>query len=78
MKAYWGVEIQLHTYLISELGGIEWPPLSWYTLNWRLDEFQSRCGYFGKETFFLLLPGIKKRFFGCPSNCLIAKLTKRD
>jgi hypothetical protein len=33
MKAYWGVDIQLHTYSISELGGIEWPPLSWYALN---------------------------------------------
>jgi len=57
IKVYWGVEIQLYIYLISELGEIERPSLSWYTLNWRLDDFQSRCGYFGKVTFFLPLPG---------------------
>jgi hypothetical protein len=28
VKAYWGVEIQLHTSLISELGEIEWTSLS--------------------------------------------------
>jgi hypothetical protein len=48
VKAHWGVEKQLHTSLISELGEIEWTPLSWYTLNRRLDEFQGRCGHFGK------------------------------
>jgi hypothetical protein len=74
VKAYWGVEIRLYTSLISELGEIEWTPLSWYTLNRRLDEFQSRCGHFGKETFFLPFPGIN----GCPSHHLVAKPTKRD
>jgi hypothetical protein len=67
MKTYWGVDVQLHSFLTSKLDGVEWSvsrpgrltpgkePL--VPLDRRLDGPHSRSGRGGEEKNSQPLPG---------------------
>jgi hypothetical protein len=72
MKVYWVVEVQLHAFLTSAVGGEEWSaslpghftpreraPGPWYPLDKRLGEPHSRYGCGDERKNFKTLPGFE-------------------
>jgi hypothetical protein len=86
MKEYWGVELYLHAFLTSALGGSEWsasrpsrftPGKSpWYPSDRRLGGPQNRSGGGGEEKNLQPLPGLEPPIIQPVAQRYTAKLSR--
>jgi hypothetical protein len=88
MEAYWGVEVQPHTFLTSPLDEGEWSASRssrftrreralWYPMDRRLGGPQSRSGGGGEEKNSQLLPGLELPIIHPVAQCYTTELSGR-
>jgi hypothetical protein len=77
MKAYGGVDVQIHIFLTSAVAGGEWPasPLGRFTpeeiapgIHWIGSWVDPRAGLYDVEKTFFILPGLELRPLSRPAR----------